>query len=117
MSEAIQKAAGQRLRNILNAMTANKTVAISTGTLVTALLQSSSATTVLLISFVNAGLISVKQSISAIMGANIGTTLTAWLIAALGLGKFGISSLSLPIMAISFSLIFLKKEKVNVSNL
>lgn len=114
MSEAIQKAAGQRLRDVLNAMTANKTVAISSGTFVTAILQSSSATTVLLISFVNAGLISVKQAISAIMGANIGTTLTAWLVAMLGLGKFSISALSLPILAVSLPLIFIKSEKARL---
>ena len=84
MSEGLQKFAGDRLRNILTAMTTNRVTGVLTGVLITALIQSSSATTVMVVSFVNAGLLSLSQSIGVIMGANIGTTVTAWIISALG---------------------------------
>ena len=90
MSEGLQKFAGDRLRSILTAMTTNRVTGVLTGVLITALIQSSSATTVMVVSFVNAGLLSLSQSIGVIMGANIGTTVTAWI---LSLG--GISSDSL----------------------
>jgi phosphate:Na+ symporter len=77
MSEGIQKAAGDSLRNILSAMTRNRMMGVLTGFAVTSIVQSSSATTVMVVSFVNAGLLTLKQSIGVIMGANIGTTVTA----------------------------------------
>ena len=84
MSEGLQKFAGDSLRRILTAMTTNRVTGVLTGVLITALIQSSSATTVMVVSFVNAGLLTLTQSIGVIMGANIGTTVTAWLISALG---------------------------------
>lgn len=114
MSESIQKFAGGRLRQTLRAMTAKKSLGILTGFGVTSILQSSSATTVMIISFVNAGLITVEHAIGVIMGANVGTTITAWLVSILGLGRFSISQLSLPIIALAFPLIFLNKEKLRL---
>ena len=82
MSEGLQKAAGDRLRNILGAMTRNRLTGTMTGFLITALIQSSSASTVMVVSFVNAGLMTLTQSMAVIMGANVGTTFTAWVIGA-----------------------------------
>lgn len=79
MSEALQKMAGSQLRHILGAMTTNRFTGMLTGTFITCAVQSSSATTVMTVSFVNAGLLTLAQAISVIMGANIGTTLTAWI--------------------------------------
>ena len=110
MSDAIQKVAGTKLREILGAMTSNKYFGVFTGMLITVLVQSSSATTVMVVSFVNAGLITLVESIGVIMGANIGTTVTGWLISELGLGKFSISALCLPIVAVAFPMMFAKKE-------
>jgi phosphate:Na+ symporter len=84
MSEALQKVAGTRMRNILSAMTSNRFKGVMTGILITTIIQSSSATTVMVVSFVNAGLLSLVESIGVIMGANVGTTATAWLISILG---------------------------------
>ena len=84
MSEGLEKFAGDRLRSILAAMTKNRVMGVLTGILITALIQSSSATTVMVVSFVNAGLMTLAQSIGVIMGANIGTTVTAWIISAVG---------------------------------
>ena len=81
MSEALQKMAGPQLRHALGAMTTNRFTGLLTGTVVTASVQSSTATTVMTVSFVNAGLLTLAQAISVIMGANIGTTLTAWIMA------------------------------------
>ena len=110
MSESLQKLAGNKLRNILSAMTKNRATGVLTGLLVTALIQSSTATTVMVVSFVNAGLLSLAQSISVIMGANIGTTLTAWIIAFFGFGKLSISTLSIPLMGLALPLIFSSKN-------
>ena len=85
MSEALQKVAGDKLRNILAAMTSNSLSRILTGLFITAVIQSSSATTVMVVSFVNAGLLSLVQSIGVIMGANIGTTITTWLLSLVGI--------------------------------
>jgi phosphate:Na+ symporter len=109
MSESLQKVAGDRMRTILAAMTSNRFKGILTGLVVTAVVQSSSATTVMLVSFVNAGLISLSQSIGVIMGANIGTTFTAWLISLLGF-KFSISIISLPLIGLGFPLVFSKNN-------
>ena len=83
MSEGLQKVAGDKLRSILSVMTTNRFTGVLTGILITALIQSSSATTVMVVSFVNAGLLTLTQSISVIMGANVGTTVTAWIISLL----------------------------------
>lgn len=109
MSEGLQKFAGDRLRNILTAMTTNRVTGVLTGTLITALVQSSSATTVMVVSFVNAGLLTLTQSISVIMGANIGTTVTAWIISALGF-KVDISVFALPLLAFGIPLLFSQKN-------
>ncbi|MFY0689885.1 MAG: Na/Pi cotransporter family protein [Cyclobacteriaceae bacterium] len=111
MSEGIQKVAGSKMRNILSSMTSNRVKGVFTGFLITSLVQSSSATTVLVVSFVNAGLLSLLESIGVIMGANIGTTITAWLISIIGF-KVKIASYALPIIAIGFPLMFFNKEKV-----
>ena len=111
MSEGLQKLTGNKLRNILSAMTKNRMMGMLTGLMITALIQSSTATTVMVVSFVNAGLLSLVQSIGVIMGANIGTTLTAWIIALFGFGKLSISALSIPLMGISLPLIFSSKSK------
>jgi len=109
MSEGLQKFAGDRLRRILTAMTTNRVTGVLTGVLITALIQSSSATTVMVVSFVNAGLLSLSQSIGVIMGANIGTTVTAWIISALGF-KVDMAAMSLPLLAIGVPLLFSGKS-------
>lgn len=110
MSEGLQKVAGDKLRNILSAMTTNRFTGVLTGILITALIQSSSATTVMVVSFVNAGLLTLTQSISVIMGANVGTTVTAWIISIFGF-KVNISIFSLPLIGICIPLIFSNKSK------
>ena len=105
MSEGLEKFAGDRLRSILSAMTKNRVLGVLTGILITALIQSSSATTVMVVSFVNAGLMTLVQSIGVIMGANIGTTVTAWIISAVGF-KVNIAAFSIPMLAIGMPLIF-----------
>ena len=100
MSEALQKMAGPQLRHILGAMTGNRLTGILTGTLITATVQSSSATTVMTVSFVNAGLLTLAQAITVIMGANIGTTLTAWIMT-LGY-KMDLTTLVFPAFLIGF---------------
>ena len=80
MSEGLQKVAGDRLRNILGVMTKNRITGVLTGIVITALIQSSSASTVMVVSFVNAGLMSLQQSMAVIFGANVGTTATTWII-------------------------------------
>ena len=108
MSEGLEKYAGDRLRSILAAMTKNRVMGVLTGILITALIQSSSATTVMVVSFVNAGLMTLAQSIGVIMGANIGTTVTAWIISAVGF-KVNIAAFSIPLLAIGMPLIFSSK--------
>ncbi len=110
MSEALQKVAGDKLRNILAAMTSNSVSRVLTGLFITAVIQSSSATTVMVVSFVNAGLLSLVQSIGVIMGANIGTTFTAWLISLLGF-KADISVLAIPLIAFGFAFMMCKAKK------
>lgn len=109
MSEGLQKFAGDSLRRILTAMTTNRVTGMLTGVLMTALIQSSSATTVMVVSFVNAGLLTLTQSIGVIMGANIGTTVTAWLISALGF-KVDIAAFALPLLAFALPLFFSGKS-------
>ena len=105
MSEGLQKAAGNKLRSILTAMTKNRFTGVLTGVFITALIQSSSATTVMVVSFVNAGLLNLLQSVTVIMGANIGTTITAWIISFFGF-KFSIAAYSIPMIAIATPLLF-----------
>ncbi|AEF81987.1 Na/Pi cotransporter family protein [Leadbettera azotonutricia] len=101
MSDGVQQAAGDRMQQVLNFMTRNRFMAVFTGFIVTTLVQSSSATTVMLVSFVNAGLLTLTQSIGVIMGANIGTTTTGWIVSLIGF-KFDIASLALPAIGIGF---------------
>lgn len=110
MSEGLQKAAGDRLRNILGAMTRNRATGTLTGFFITALIQSSSASTVMVVSFVNAGLMTLSQSMAVIMGANVGTTFTAWVIALFGF-KVDIAAFALPLIGISVPLLFSKKSR------
>ena len=110
MSERPQKAAGDRLRNILSAMTRNRFTGTLTGFAITALIQSSSASTVMVVSFVNAGLMSLAQSMAVIMGANVGTTFTAWVIALFGF-KVNISAFVLPLIGLSIPLLFTKSGR------
>ncbi len=105
MSEALQQVAGDKMRTILAAMTSNRIKGVMTGVLITALIQSSSATTVMVVSFVNAGLLSLVESVGVIMGANIGTTVTAWLISLLGF-KVSMSAISLPLIGLSLPFLF-----------
>ena len=109
MSESLQKMAGSQLRHILQAMTTNRFAGMLTGSLVTASVQSSTATTVMTVSFVNAGLITLAQAISVIMGANIGTTFTAWIMSA-GF-SFNITDFVWPAFFIAIILIYAKKKK------
>lgn len=105
MSEGLQKAAGDRLRNILSAMTRNRFTGMLTGIVITALIQSSSASTVMVVSFVNAGLMTLAQSMAVIFGANVGTTFTAWIIALFGF-KVDTSVFILPVIACAVPLLF-----------
>ena len=109
MSEALQKMAGPQLRHVLGAMTTNRFTGMLTGMLVTASVQSSTATTVMTVSFVNAGLLTLAQAISVIMGANIGTTLTAWIMSA-GM-SFDVGSLAYPAFLVGIILIYQKKYR------
>lgn len=95
-------------------MTTNRVTGVLTGVLITALIQSSSATTVMVVSFVNAGLLTLSQSIGVIMGANIGTTVTAWIISALGF-KVDIAAFALPLLAFGIPLLFSQKVIVSLS--
>ena len=110
MSEGLEKTAGDRLRGVLSSMTSNRFAGVATGMGVTAVIQSSSATTVMVVSFVNAGLMTLRQAIGVIMGANIGTTVTAWIVAFIGF-KMDIAALSLPLMAVAAPLLFMGKGK------
>ena len=110
MSEGLQKIAGEQLRGILAAMTRNRVMGVFTGILITALIQSSSAATVMEVSFVNAGILTLAKSIGVIMGANVGTTVTAWMISLFGFGKFSISIISIPLLGVGLPLIFSAKS-------
>ena len=110
MSEGLQKAAGDRLRNILSAMTRNRFTGLLTGCAITALIQSSSASTVMVVSFVNAGLMTLAQSMAVIFGANVGTTFTAWIIALFGF-KVDVSVVILPLIGLAVVLLFMNKSR------
>ncbi|MBK9764372.1 MAG: Na/Pi cotransporter family protein [Flavobacteriales bacterium] len=111
MSEGIQKAAGKKLRQILGTMTRNRFYGVLTGFVITGLLQSSSATTVMTVSFVNAGLLTLVQSAGVMMGANIGTTITGLIVSYLGF-KFKISAIAIPLMAFALPMIFFRKASI-----
>ncbi len=117
MSSGLQKASGDKLRSFLSAMTSNPLKGVLTGLGITSLIQSSSATTVMVVSFVNAGLLTLAQAIGVIMGANIGTTVTAWLVAWLGF-KADISVLAIPLMLFGFLFSNSKKnQRQNIGEL
>ncbi|MEH6537046.1 MAG: Na/Pi symporter [Psychroserpens sp.] len=109
MSDALLKLAGNRLRTILASMTSNRVFGVITGFFITSVIQSSSATTLMVVSFSNAGLLTLVESISVIMGANIGTTITAWLITLLGF-KVSMSAIALPLVGFGFLFTFSKKK-------
>lgn len=112
MSEALQRFAGQGMRNVLASFTSNRFKSIFTGAFVTTVIQSSSATTVMVVSFVNAGILKLRNAIGVIMGANIGTTMTAWIITLFGL-KFDISAFAIPVIGAGFICMMLNKIKIN----
>lgn len=109
MSDGIQKSAGEKLQRTLGLMTGNKFVALLTGLFVTMIIQSSGATTVMIVTFVNAGLLTLSQSIGVIFGANIGTTITAWIVSIFGF-SFKISTMTVPVFGIGFLLTMMKKS-------
>lgn len=109
MSEGLQKVAGDRLRTILGVMTKNRVTGVITGVLITALIQSSSASTVMVVSFVNAGLMSMAQSMAVIFGANVGTTFTTWIISAFSF-EVNISDYSILLLAVGVPMLFMKKS-------
>ncbi len=111
MSSGLQKASGDKLRNLLSSMTSTPFKGVLTGFGVTSVIQSSSATTVMVVGFVSAGLLTLSQAIGVIMGANIGTTMTAWIISIFGF-KADISIIAVPIMAVGFVLTTMKRDKV-----
>ncbi len=109
-SDGIQKSAGERLQKIMNIMTGNRFLAVITGFIITVLVQSSSASTVMIVTFVNAGLLDLVQAIGCIMGANIGTTVTGWIISLIGI-KFSVKAFAVPIIGIGFFMSLMKKRK------
>jgi len=110
MSESLQKLSGEKLRGIMHAMTGNRISGLTTGFTVTCLVQSSSASTVMIVSFVNAGLLTLFGAIGMILGANLGTTTTFWIISILGF-KFSISAIALPMIGVALPLIFSRKPR------
>ncbi|MDB4393059.1 Na/Pi symporter, partial [Akkermansiaceae bacterium] len=109
MSEGVQKFAGARMRAALASITGNRFKGVLTGAFTTGLVQSSSATTVLVVSFVNVGLLTLTESIGVVMGANLGTTLTAWIVATVG--KFSVAKIAIPIIGIGFPVFFIGKGR------
>ncbi|KPJ66448.1 MAG: hypothetical protein AMJ43_08210, partial [Coxiella sp. DG_40] len=113
MSDGLKKVSGQRLKNILKSMTKKRLVGFFIGAAITGLIQSSSATTVMVIGFINAGLLTLKQAIPVIIGTNVGTTVTAWLVSISGLQAFKITAYALPAVAVGFGLdVFGKKQTI-----
>ncbi|MDE5935153.1 MAG: Na/Pi symporter, partial [Muribaculaceae bacterium] len=110
MSEGLQKAAGNRLRTILGAMTRNRFAGAITGIFITALVQSSSASVAMVVGFVNAGLISLGQSLAVTLGANVGSTFTMWIISLFGF-KVDVSTVAVPILAFGVPMLFAKKSR------
>jgi len=104
MSEGLKKVAGQKLKGLLNALTRRRVIAVLIGAFTTALIQSSSAATVMTVGFVNAGLLTLKQALCVVLGANVGTTFTAWLVSAFGIGGLKITAYTLPAIGVGFLL-------------
>ena len=113
LSSGIQKGAGNKLQKLLSVVSGNRVTAVFTGLLVTGIIQSSSATTVMVVSFVNAQILSLTQAIGIIFGANIGTTVTAWIVSFLGF-SFKVSAIAIPLIGIGFFLKSLKKSKIKI---
>lgn len=111
MSESLQKLSGEKLRGMMRTMTSNRFMGLGTGLGITCLVQSSSATTVMIVSFVNASLLTVTESIGMIMGANLGTTTTFWIVSFLGF-KFSLSKVALPLIGLALPLIFSRRPKL-----
>ena len=112
LSDGIQKGAGSNLRKLLGKITGNRIKAVLTGIGVTAIIQSSGATTVMVVSFVNAEILSLTQAIGVIFGANIGTTVTAWIVSLFGF-SFSISKMAIPLFGIGFILKYFKRFKIH----
>lgn len=110
MSEGIQKASGVKLRSIMSTAAGNRFSGIVSGLAVTSIIQSSSATTVMVVSFVNAGILKTREAIGVIMGANLGTTGTFWIIYFLGY-KFSMSSVCIPVIGFAFPMLFFKSPR------
>lgn len=119
LSDGLKKVAGQKLKDLLGILTKRRVIAVLVGTVVTAFIQSSSATTVMIVGFVNAGLMTLKQALSVVLGANIGTTFTAWLVSTLGIGGLKITAYALPGIGIGFLLRLVgRTQKVkNIGNI
>ena len=102
LSDGLKKVAGQKLKNLLESLTKHRVIAVMVGALVTCLIQSSSATTVMTVGFVNAGLLTLKQALCVVLGANIGTTFTAWLVSTFGIEGLKITDYALPAIGVGF---------------
>jgi phosphate:Na+ symporter len=113
MSDGLKKVAGQKLKSLLGALTRRRVIAVLIGAFTTALIQSSSATTVMTVGFVNAGLLALKQALCVVLGANVGTTFTAWLVSTFGIGGFKITAYALPAIGVGFLLqVVARRQKV-----
>ena len=110
MSDGIQKSAGEKLQRALSVLTGNRFISLLTGLVVTMIIQSSGATTVMVVTFVNAGLMTLTQSVGVIFGANIGTTITAWIVSIFGF-NFNISAFAIPVFGIGYFLTLLRKGR------
>ena len=115
MSDGVQKSAGERLQRVLGMITGNRFTGLLTGLLITMIIQSSGATTVMVISFINAGLLTLVQSVGVIFGANIGTTVTAWIVSIFGF-NFKISAFAIPLFGTGFFITMSKKDRFKNSN-
>src|SRR3989339_1581184 len=115
MSDGLKKVAGQKLKKLLGILTKHRVFGVAVGTLITCLIQSSSAATVMTVGFVNAGLLTLKQALSVILGANIGTTITAWVVSVFGIGGLKITMYSLPLIGLGFLLQIICKNERNRS--
>ncbi len=113
MSDAIKAIAGSKMKQFLAALTRKRLVAVALGAFATMLVQSSSATTVMTVGFVNAGLLNLQQALCVVLGANVGTTVTAWLVSMFGIGKFSISAYSLPLVGVGFFMSILARRSRN----
>jgi len=111
LSEGLKKVAGQKLKSLLESLTKRRIIAVLVGALVTALIQSSSATTVMTVGFVNAGLLTLKQALCVVLGANVGTTFTAWLVSTFGIGGLNITAYALPAIGVGFLVRILGKTQ------